>query len=86
MYEILYEKRVLRDLNKIPSEDVIRIVNLFKKLSLNPLFPGCKKLSGANSLYRIRQGNYRVIYTIHHAEKQIKIILVSHRKEAYRQL
>jgi mRNA interferase RelE/StbE len=48
--------------------------------------PGVKKLSGSSSLYRARQGDYRIIYTIEHSEKIIKIVLVRHRKSAYRSL
>ncbi len=86
MYQILYEKRILKDLDRIPNEEVEKIVNLFKKLLLNPAPIGSKKLSGRIGLYRLRCGDYRIVYTIKHKEKQIKIVLVSHRKDAYRQL
>lgn len=84
MYLLIYEKRVLKDLNKIPNIDVERITGVFKELSLNPTPIGCKKLSGKPDLFRVRQGDYRIVYTIDHKEKTIRIILVRHRKEAYR--
>jgi mRNA interferase RelE/StbE len=86
MYKIVYEKRVFKDLDKIPNPDVERILESFQELSLNPHPPGSKKLSGKEVLYRVRQGDYRIVYAVDHREKVVKIILVSHRKEAYRQL
>ncbi len=86
MYRILYEKRVFKDLAKIPDTDVARISDTLKGLLHNPVPIGSKKLSGRASLYRIRQGNYRVIYVIDFKEKEIRVILVGHRKEIYRQL
>ena len=86
MYQVLYEKNVLKDLDKIPNQDVERILVVFKILSSNPYPQGSKKLSGKLNLYRIRQGSYRIVYTVAHKEKEIKIILVRHRKEAYRYL
>lgn len=86
MYRILYEKRIYKDLDKIPDTDVKRILNVFRELTDEPFSAKSKKLSGKKELYRVRQGDYRVIYTINHREKEIKIILVSHRKESYRRL
>ena len=86
MYQVLYEKRVLKDLDKIPNQDVERIFNAFEALSSNPYPQGSKKLSGKLNLYRVRQGNYRIVYSVVHEEKEIRIIFVRHRKEAYRDL
>ena len=86
MYQVLYEKNVLKDLDKIPNQEIERILVIFKTLSFNPYPQGSKKLSGKLNLYRIRQGSYRVVYTVAHKEKEIRIILVRHRKEAYRYL
>jgi len=54
MYQVLYEKRVLKDLDKIPNQDVERILNVFAVLSSNPYPQGSKKLSGKLNLYRVR--------------------------------
>ena len=86
MYRILYEKRVFKDLDKIPDPDVVKILALFKELPLNPLPVGSVKLSGRPGLYRARQGDYRIVYAIDHKAKEIRIILVGHRKEVYRNL
>lgn len=86
MYQVLYEKNVLKDLDKIPNHDVERILNVFEVLSSNPYPQSSKKLSGKLNLYRIRQGNYRIVYAVTNKEKEIRIILVRHRKEVYRDL
>jgi mRNA interferase RelE/StbE len=86
MYQVLYEKKVLKDLDKIPNQDVERILDVFKELSSNPFPQNSKKLSGKSNLYRVRQGNYRIVYTIAYKEKEVRIILVRHRKEVYRGL
>lgn len=84
MYKIVYEKRVFKDLDKIPDSDVKKIIDIFKELTLNPIPHGSKKLSGKIGLYRIRQGDYRIIYTIAHSEKEVRIITVGNRKEVCR--
>ena len=86
MYRIIYEKRICKDLDKISDQDVIKILEVFNELSINPTFPGTKKLSGKSGLYRVRQGDYRIVYTISHGDKEVKIILVRHRKDVYRGL
>lgn len=86
MYRILYEKRVFKDLAKIPDMAVAKIRDTLKELLPNPVPVGSKKLSGRASLYRLRQSNYRVIYIVDFKEKEIRVILVGHRKEIYRQL
>jgi mRNA interferase RelE/StbE len=60
-------------------------VQRIKKLEQNPRPVECEKLTG-KEFYRIRQGNYRIVYSIHERELQIWIIKISHRKEVYRDL
>lgn len=71
-------------MDRIPNEDVIRIVNTIKELSVSPIHVKSKKLSGNLGLYRVRQGNYRIIYSINNQDKEIRIIVIGHRKEVYR--
>ena len=84
MYALLFEKRVFKDVDKLPQADLERIENSIQMLSRNPLPPGSKKLIGERNMYRIRQGVYRVIYTIDHKLKEVHILGVRHRKESYR--
>jgi len=83
-YHLLFEKRVFKDLDKVPDGELDRLRQAFEQLKLNPRSPRSKKLSGKEGLYRVRQGNYRVVYTIDDTNKEVKIILIRLRKEAYR--
>ncbi len=62
-YKITFKKSVARDLRVIPNRDVKRILQRIDALAENPRCDGCKKLTG-RELYRVRQGNYRIIYEI----------------------
>jgi len=84
MYTILYEKRVFKDLDRIPDGYVIRIDRSIRSLGQNPLPPGTKKLVGQRNLYRLRQGVYRIIFSIDHHAQEVRIIGVRHRRESYR--
>ena len=84
MYTLLFERRVLKDLDNIPDQTVARINKNIQLLRQNPLPPGCKKLVGEQHLYRIRQGDYRIIYWLNQRMKEVRILGVRHRKEAYR--
>lgn len=84
MYVLLFEKRVFKDLDRLPKQDLIRVDKNIQLLARNPLPPGSKKLIGEQKIYRIRQGDYRIIYTVDHKMMEIRILGVRHRKESYR--
>ena len=86
MYQILYEKRVYKDLDRIPAKDLDRIHQTILSLESNPRKAGTKKLQSFTNRYRIRQGDYRIVFTIDEATKAVIIVLVRHRKEVYRAL
>jgi len=84
MYTLLFEKRVLKDLDRLPKQVLIRVDKNIRLLAQNPLPPGSKKLIGENRMHRIRQGDYRIIYTVDHKSEEVRILAVRHRKESYR--
>jgi len=84
MYTIYIEHAAEKDLNKIPSAQFDIIVSKIKELANNPHPAGNKKLKDSDKFWRIRIGDYRVIYEINTSEKVIKIFKVRHRKDAYR--
>jgi len=86
MFTILYEKRICKDLDKIPDHDVVKILALIRSLSSDPYPVRCKKLSGRLNLFRVRQGIYRIVYQVDHLQKKIRILIVGHRKDIYRSL
>ncbi len=82
-YEIFFKESVWKDFKKIPQNDLKRVLSKIEKLSENPRQIGCEKLTG-QELYRIRQGNYRIIYSIQDNELTIWVVKVGHRKDIYR--
>lgn len=86
MYQISYARSVQKDLDKIPNADAENIREAIKALAHNPMSFGYKKLSGKLGLYRIKEGDYRIVYAFSPEEKQIQITRVKHRKESYRHL
>lgn len=82
-YELRIRASVTKDLRGLPKEDVSRILGRIEALRDDPRPPGSEKLSGQER-YRIRQGNYRIVYGIEDAEVVVEIVKVGHRKEVYR--
>lgn len=83
-HKISFNKRYLKDLQKIPRKDKKQIQKGIEALAENPRPHGCKKLQGSkNSLYRIRCGNYRVVYTIKDHILLVIVVEVAHRKNIY---
>jgi len=73
----------VKELQKIPKRDVSRIIDKIRSLSSNPRPPGCEKLS-SDEKYRVRQGRYRIIYSIEDEKLVVLVIKIGHRKDVYR--
>ena len=84
-YELRFKPSVAKDLRGIPSADVRRILARLETLRDDPRPPGSEKLS-AQERYRLRQGHYRILYTVLNAEVIVEIVKVGHRREVYRDL
>ena len=83
-YRIEWKPSALKELRKLPEDAIRRIVLSVEALSENPFPDGCRKLSGGRSSFRIREGDYRVIYTVFGALLIIEIVKVGHRKDVYK--
>ncbi len=84
-YRVRFNKKYLKDLQKIPKADRDHIYKDVLKLADDPRPDGCKKLKGAKGpLYRIRCGIYRVVYTIQDNVLLVLVIEAGHRKDIYR--
>ncbi len=83
-YKVFFKVSVQKDLASIPTKDTERILNRIKRLEENPRPPGCEKLAGKGATYRLRQGRYRIVYSVDDKEFVVCIVKVAHRKDIYR--
>ena len=84
MDEVLIERTAERDLKSLPTNLFDRIVPRIKALAVIPRPSGCHKLAGSKNAWRIRIGDYRVVYEIDDARQRVRIFRVRHRREVYR--
>ena len=84
-YRLLIKPSAARELEGIPKKDRQRLVTRLRSLTTDPRPSGCEKLSGED-LFRIRQGKYRVLYSVGDEELVILVIRIGHRREVYRSL
>jgi len=82
-YNIFFKRSVEKDLKTIPKKDLNRILDRIKKLAEDPRPEGSEKLTGLER-YRLRQGLYRIVYSIQDNELTIWVVKVGHRKDVYR--
>jgi len=82
-YKLLIKRSAAKELERLPPKDRKRVAAKMAALSTNPRPPGGEKLSGQEK-YRIRQGDYRVLYKIDDGTQTVTIVAVGHRKDAYR--
>lgn len=82
-YELRVRPSVAKDLKSIPTQSVLRILERIEALREEPRPIGCEKLSGLER-YRIRQGRYRILYSIFDEQVVVEIVKVGHRKDVYR--
>ena len=82
-YSITFARSARRELEALDSSIISRILSKIETLAVHPRPHGSKKLSGEKHLWRIRIGDYRVIYSILDKERRIDITAVRHRREAY---
>jgi mRNA interferase RelE/StbE len=83
-HEVRFKPSVAKDLRGIPAADVRRILDRINTLRDNPRPPGAEKLA-AQERYRLRQGDYRILYTVTPDEAVIEVVKVGHRRDVYRE-
>ena len=84
MYRVLLERAAERDLVRLSSEIHDRVIAAIQGLATNPRPSGCRKLAGSKNDWRIRVGDYRVIYEITDAIRIVRVNRIRHRREVYR--
>ena len=82
-YKVYFRESVEKDFGSIPKKDLAKILSRIRGLANNPRPPGCEKLTGQER-YRVRQGQYRVVYSVQDEVLTIWVVKVGHRKDIYR--
>ena len=82
-YKVYFRESVEKDLTAVPKKDLIKILRRIEALSKNPRPSGCEKLTGQER-YRVRQGRYRIVYSVEDEVLTVWIVKVGHRKDVYR--
>jgi mRNA interferase RelE/StbE len=83
VYKIYFRESVEKDFVSIPKKDLVKILDRIRGLADNPRPSGCEKLTGQER-YRVRQGRYRIVYSVQDDTLTIWIVKFGHRKDIYR--
>ncbi len=84
-YSVQIKPSARKELERLPNTVLARVVRKMDSLRSQPRLTGCKKLKGYKDLWRVRVGDWRVVYIIDDAEKLVSVTRVAHRREAYEQ-
>jgi mRNA interferase RelE/StbE len=85
-YEVVLAPAAEKALDAIPRKPRARILDALEELRGNPRPRGCVKLQGVADLWRIRVGQYRIVYTVRDEQLTVLILHVAHRKDVYKGL
>ena len=82
-YKIVIKPSAVKELDKLPKKELRKVTAKISSLAENPRPAGCQKLSGQDR-YRIRQGNYRIVYSIEDQIRIVRVVKVGHHREVYK--
>lgn len=82
-YRVALTTSAERELHRLSAKVVARIIPRLEQLESVPRPPGCKKLKGGNNVWRIRIGDYRIVYLIDDAGRTVDVTRVAHRRDVY---
>jgi len=82
-YRLLIKKSAAGELEAVPKKDRSRIAGKIQRLAAQPRPDGSEKLAGEGR-YRIRQGSYRILYSIEDASMTVTVVRIGHRRDVYR--
>lgn len=82
-YKLLIKPSAVKELEALPTKDRRKVITKIETLASEPRPHGCEKLSGQER-YRVRQGDYRVVYGIDDAAQTVLVVKVAHRRDVYR--
>lgn len=85
-YRVEWKPSAAKEIRKLPKAVILRVLVAIETLASDPNPPGVIKLRGTDHTYRLRIGEYRVVYTVEETALRIEIVRVRHRSDAYRGL
>ncbi len=86
-YSLVIKQSAAREIEHLPTKhDRQRVVARIQALAHDPRPPGSEKLAGSSNRFRVRQGHYRIVYSIYDQELVVEVVKVGHRKDVYRSL
>ncbi len=86
-YKVDFSKAAEDQLESIPKSDVKKIIKRAEKLGSDPFPDGYEHIKGSHvEVYRVRQGDYRILYTVHEERLLVLVVKIGHRREVYRHL
>jgi mRNA interferase RelE/StbE len=85
-YTITFARSARKELENLPANIAGRILRKIEALAENPRLPGVIKLQGSKNFWRLRVGDYRVVYSINDFSRSVDIVVVRHRRDVYRDL
>lgn len=83
-YRVQVARRALKPIQALPRKEQQRLRAAIDLLATDPRPPGCVALAGEASAYRVRVGDYRIVYEVHDAVLLVQVVRVGHRRDVYR--
>lgn len=83
-YEVVVARRAVKALTSLPRAEQQRVRAAIDLLAENPRPPGCVALKGEAGVYRVRVGDYRILYEVHDQRLVVQVIRIGHRRDVYR--
>jgi mRNA interferase RelE/StbE len=82
-YQVALTASAEKELHSLPTKMIARMMPRLESLAVTPRPPGCKKLRGGDREWRLRVGDYRIVYVINDDAKTIDVTRIAHRREVY---
>ena len=83
-YKLFWKRSAEKELRALPRDVIAKVILAADALSENPFPSGARKLVGTDNIYRVRTGDYRLVYRVEGEQLIVEVIRVGHRKDVYR--
>lgn len=83
-YRVVVSSHVRKQMMRLERADQCRIAAALDLLAREPRPPKCVAITGIDSIYRVRVGNYRIVYSVHDEVRVVAIVRIGHRRDVYR--